>query len=137
MAVQPIVPPGSPPPLAPYSPGVKAGNTIYVSGTLAIGPDGKTVGIGDVKAQTRHVLESVKSVIEAAGGTLRDVAFNHIFLANLADYAAMNEVYREYFPSSPPARYCIRADLVKPEFLVEVADDRPRRLRTRQNRSAR
>jgi aminoacrylate peracid reductase len=121
MAVQPIVPPGSPPPLAPYSPGVRAGNTIYVSGTLAIGADGKTVGVGDVKAQTRHVLESVKSVIEAAGGTLRDVAFNHIFLANLADYAAMNEVYREYFPSSPPARYCIRADLVKPEFLVEVA----------------
>ena len=69
----------------------------------------------------RHVLESVKSVIEAGGGTLRDVAFNQIFLANLADYAAMNEVYREYFPNSPPALYCIRADLVKPEFLVEVA----------------
>jgi aminoacrylate peracid reductase len=49
------------------------------------------------------------------------VAFNHIFLKDLKDYAAMNEVYREYFPSSPPARYCIRADLVKPEFLVEVA----------------
>ena len=78
MGVQHIVPPGSPPPLAPYSPGGRAGNTVYVSGTLAIGPDGKTVSVGDVRAQTRHVLESVKSVIEAAGGTLRDVAFNHI-----------------------------------------------------------
>jgi aminoacrylate peracid reductase len=121
MPYQPIVPPGSPPPLAPYSPGAKAGNVVYVSGTLAIGKDGKTVGAGDVKAQTRFVLESVKAVLEAAGGSLRDVAFNHIFLKDLKDYAAMNEVYREYFPKEPPARYCIRADLVKPEFLVEIA----------------
>ena len=117
----PVVPKGSAPPLAPYSPGAKAGKVVYVSGTLAIDKDGKTVGVGDVKAQTRFVLETVKSVVEAAGGSLADVAFNHIFLKDLKDYAAMNEVYREYFASSPPARYCIRADLVKPEFLVEVA----------------
>jgi aminoacrylate peracid reductase len=116
-----IVPKGSAPPLAPYSPGTKAGNAVYVSGTLAIDKDGKLVGAGDVKAQTRFVLESVKAVLEAAGGSLKDVTFNHIFLKDLKDYAAMNEVYREYFPENPPARYCIRADLVKPEFLVEVA----------------
>jgi len=116
-----IVPKGSAPPLAPYSPGTKAGNAVYVSGTLAIDKDGKLVGAGDVKAQTRFVLESVKSVLEASGGSLKDVTFNHIFLKDLKDYAAMNEVYREYFPENPPARYCIRADLVKPEFLVEVA----------------
>jgi aminoacrylate peracid reductase len=116
-----IVPKGAAPPLAPYSPGTKAGNAVYVSGTLAIDKDGKLVGAGDVKAQTRFVLESVKAVLEAAGGSLKDVTFNHIFLKDLKDYAAMNEVYREYFPGNPPARYCIRADLVKPEFLVEVA----------------
>jgi aminoacrylate peracid reductase len=116
-----IVPKGSAPPLAPYSPGTKAGNAVYVSGTLAIDKDGQLVGAGDVKAQTRFVLESVKAVLEAAGGSLKDVTFNHIFLKDLKDYAAMNEVYREYFPENPPARYCIRADLVKPEFLVEVA----------------
>jgi aminoacrylate peracid reductase len=121
MPYTPVVPKGSAPPLAPYSPGAKAGNVVYVSGTLAIDKEGKTVGVGDVKAQTRFVLETVKSVVEAAGGSLKDVAFNHIFLKDLKDYAAMNNVYREYFPSSPPARYCIRADLVKPEFLVEVA----------------
>jgi aminoacrylate peracid reductase len=121
MPYTPVVPKGSAPPLAPYSPGAKAGNVVYVSGTLAIDKDGRTVGVGDVKAQTRFVLETVKSVVQAAGGSLADVAFNHIFLKDLKDYAAMNEVYREYFPSSPPARYCIRADLVKPEFLVEVA----------------
>ncbi len=116
-----IVPKGAAPPLAPYSPGTKAGNAVYVSGTLALDKDGKLVGAGDVKAQTRCVLESVKAVLEAAGGSLKDVTFNHIFLKDLKDYAAMNEVYREYFPENPPARYCIRADLVKPEFLVEVA----------------
>jgi aminoacrylate peracid reductase len=121
MPYQPIVPKGSPPPLAPYSPGAKAGNVVYVSGTLALDKDGKLVGAGDVRAQTRFVLESIKSVLEAAGGLLKDVAFNHIFLKDLADYAAMNEVYREYFPATPPARYCIRADLVKPEFLVEIS----------------
>jgi aminoacrylate peracid reductase len=97
MPFQPIVPKGSAPPLAPYSPGAKAGNVLYVSGTLALDKDGKLVGAGDVRAQTRFVLESVKAVVEAAGGTLKDVAFNHIFLKDLKDYAAMNEVYREFF----------------------------------------
>jgi aminoacrylate peracid reductase len=121
MPFEVIVPQGSPPPLAPYSPGTKAGNVVYVSGTLALDSDGKLVGEGDVKAQTRHVLESIKSVLIAAGGSLKDVTFNHIFLADMKDYAAMNEVYREYFPKNPPARYCIRADLIKPGFLVEIA----------------
>jgi aminoacrylate peracid reductase len=125
MPYTPIVPRGSPPPLAPYSPGAKvvnaAGSTVYVSGTLAIDRDGTTVGVGDAREQTRFILESIRSVLEAAGGSLRDVAFNQIFLKDLKDYAAMNEAYREFFPAQPPARYCIRADLVKPEFLVEIA----------------
>ncbi len=121
MPIKPVVPVGSPPPLAPYSPGARAGNVLYVSGTLALDAASKVVGTGDVRAQTRHVLESIKSVLAAAGGKMSDIAFNQIFLKDLADYAAMNEVYREYFPANPPARYCIRADLVKPEFLVEIA----------------
>ncbi|MGE0253289.1 MAG: pyrimidine utilization protein C [Alphaproteobacteria bacterium] len=121
MPHKPIIPPGSPPPLAPYSPGVRAGNVVYVSGTLAMDAQGKVVGEGDARAQTRAVLEAIKSVITAAGGSMADIAFNQIFLKDLADYAAVNEVYREYFPKDPPARYCIRADLVKPEFLVEIA----------------
>jgi aminoacrylate peracid reductase len=116
-----IVPKGSAPPLAPYSPGTRAGNAVYVSGTLALDSNGNLVGKDDIKAQTRQVLETIKSVLEAAGGSMKDIAFNHIFLSDLGGYAAMNEVYREYFPENPPARYCIRADLVKPEFLVEIA----------------
>ncbi len=116
-----IVPPGSPPPLAPYSPGTKADGIDYVSGMQAHDAAGKLVGAGDVRAQTRAVLDAVKAVVEAAGGAMADVTFNAIFLKDLADYAAMNEVYGTYFPAEPPARYCIRADLVRPEFLVEVS----------------
>jgi len=121
MAVHPILVPGSPPPLAPYSPAVRAGDTIYVSGMLPIGADGATVAPGDVRAQTRHVLDAIRTVLRAAGADLGDIAFNQIFLKDLGDYAAVNEVYASYFPGNPPARYCIRADLVKPEFLVEIA----------------
>jgi aminoacrylate peracid reductase len=121
MPFEVILPAGSPPPLAPYSPGAKAGNIIYVGGTLAMDAAGKTVGVGDVRAQTRNVLEAVKAVLAAAGGKMTDITFNQIFLKDLADYAAMNEVYKEYFPKNPPARYCIRADLVRPDFLVEIA----------------
>jgi aminoacrylate peracid reductase len=116
-----VVPPNSAPPLAPYSPGTKADGVVYVSGMLALDTAGKVVGQGDVKAQTRAVLDAVKAVVEAAGGTMRDVTYNAIFLKDLTDYSAMNEVYAEYFPTEPPARYCIRADLVRPEFLVEVS----------------
>lgn len=77
--------------------------------------------LAEATAQTRAVLESIKSIVEAAGGTMADVTMNSIFLKDLGDYAAMNAVYKEFFPSEFPARYCIRADLVKPEFLVEIA----------------
>jgi aminoacrylate peracid reductase len=116
-----ITPAGSPPPLAPYSPAIKVGHTVYVSGVLAMDRDGKSVGIGDVKVQTRQVLETIQAILQAAGGTLADIAFNAIFLKNLDDYAEMNSVYAEFFPKAPPARYCIQANLVKPEFLVEIA----------------
>ena len=116
-----IIPSGSAPPLAPYSPGVKAGETVYVSGVLAMDANGNIVGPGDIKAQTQQVIESIRSVIEEAGGTLADVAFNQIFLADLNHYAEMNEVYGKYFGENSPARYCIKAELVKPEFLVEIS----------------
>jgi aminoacrylate peracid reductase len=121
MPKTPIVPKGSPPPLAPYSPGIRAGDTIYVSGVLSLDKNGNTVGRGDAGTQTRQVLEIIKSVIEAGGGTMNDVVFNQIFLSDMAHYGAMNAAYREYFPDEPPARYCIKAELVRPEFLVEIS----------------
>ena len=82
---------------------------------------GNVVGAGDVRSQTRQVLENIRDVLEAAGGSLEDIVYNMIFLADLGDYQAMNEVYGSYFPENPPARACVQAGLVKPEFLVEIA----------------
>lgn len=121
MPFETINPPQFPTPIAPFSAGAKAGNTVYVSGTLALGEGGVVLHPGDATAQTRHVLEVIKTTLEAAGATLADVAFNHIFLKDWADYAAMNAVYADYFPGAKPARYCIVCGLVKPDCLVEIA----------------
>ena len=121
MAGRAIHPENSPRHPLPLSPGMKAGDTIYVSGTVPVDPAGKIVGVGDVAAQTRCVLEAIRDVLEAAGASLSDVVFNQVFLADLADFRAMNEAYAEYFPEDPPARYCIQAPLVREEFLVEIA----------------
>jgi aminoacrylate peracid reductase len=93
---------------------------VYVSGTLAFDKDNNVVHPGDAAAQTRHVLETIKSVIETAGGTMEDVTFNAIFIRDWADYAALNSVYAE-FPGEKPACYCIQCGLVKSESLVEIA----------------
>ena len=116
-----VLPPGTGTPIAPFSPGTMADGVVYVSGTLAFDKDNNVVHVGDAAAQTRHVLETIKSVIETAGGTMADVTFNHIFLRDWADYAAMNAVYAAYFPGDKPARYCIQCGLVKPDALVEIA----------------
>lgn len=116
-----VIPPGSGKPLAPYSPGALADGVLYVSGTLAFDKDNNVVHPGDAAAQTRHVLETIRSVVEAAGGTMDDVTFNQIFITDWANYGAVNAVYAEFFPGDKPARYCIQCGLVKPDALVEIA----------------
>jgi len=116
-----VVPQGTSAPLAPYSPGTQADGIVYVSGTLPFDENNDVVHLGDPAAQTRHVLEIIKSVIEEAGGTMDDVTFNSIFVSDFAHYGAVNEVYAEYFPGDKPARFCIQAGLVKPDALVEIA----------------
>jgi aminoacrylate peracid reductase len=121
MPKQAIVPEGTGTPLAPYVPGTLADGVLYVSGMLPLDASNNVVHVGDAAAQTRHVLEMVKNVVQAAGGTMDDVTFNHVFIRDLADYAKVNAVYGEYFPGVKPARYCIQANLVKEDALVEIA----------------
>ena len=71
MPYKTIVPEGSAPPLAPYSPGARAGNAVYVSGVVALDAEGNLVGAGDAKAQTRHVLEAIRSISKRPGGLWR------------------------------------------------------------------
>lgn len=116
-----ITPPGTSVPIAPFVPGTLADGVVYVSGTLPFDKDNNVVHVGDAAAQTRHVLETIKSVIETAGGTMGDVTFNSIFITDWSNYAAVNSVYAEYFPGEKPARFCIQCGLVKPDALIEIA----------------
>ncbi|WP_158784240.1 pyrimidine utilization protein C [Pantoea sp. BAV 3049] len=116
-----ITPPGTSIPIAPFVPGTLADGVVYVSGTLPFDKDNNVVHVGDAAAQTRHVLETIKSVIETAGGTMDDVTFNSVFLTDWSNYAAVNSVYADYFPGDKPARFCIQCGLVKPDALIEIA----------------
>lgn len=107
-------------PVAQYSQATQAGNVLYIAGTVASNERGEIVGKGDIKAQTRQVLENIKAVIEAAGGTLRDVTRTTVYVTNLTNYPGMNEVYKTYFPTDPPARATVHAGLVNPDYLVEI-----------------
>lgn len=116
-----IIPPGTTTPIAPFVPGTLADGVVYVSGTLPFDENNSVVHVGDAAAQARHVLETIKKVIETAGGSMEDVTFNSIFLTDWAHYAAINQVYAEYFPGEKPARFCIQCGLVKPDALIEIA----------------
>jgi 2-iminobutanoate/2-iminopropanoate deaminase len=99
-------------PAMPFSAAVKADGLIYVSGTLG--------SQGDVKAQTKQVLDNISATLKTAGSSLANAASVTVYLRNQSDFAAMNEVYRTYFPTSPPARTTVMLPLLN-EGLVEIA----------------
>lgn len=118
--IERITPRGAPAPLGPYSPGVRAGDYIFVSGQAPVDPATNQVIQGDVRDQTRLVLNNLKGVLEACGADLSNVVKCSVFLANIQDFPVMNEVYREFFGASKPARTTVQAVLPLPAILIEV-----------------
>jgi reactive intermediate/imine deaminase len=100
--VQVILPKSAPAPVGPYSPGVFAGDYLYVSGQGARAPDGTMPA--DFESQVRQALDNVKAVVEAAGLTMENIVYTHAYLDDINNFDAMNRVYRTYFPGTPPAR---------------------------------
>jgi len=99
----------APAPIGPYSQAVKAGSLLFISGQGPIDPKtGKKVD-GDIKEQTRQVLENIKGILEAAGLTFENVVKVNVYLKNMSDFPEMNEVYKEYFKENPPARTTVQA----------------------------
>src|SRR5579863_4842065 len=90
--------------IGPYSQAIKANGFIFTSGQIAIDPATQQVVTGDVGAQTDRVLRNLSEVLEAAGSGLGKVVRSTVFLKNMNDFAAMNEVYGKYFSTTPPAR---------------------------------
>ena len=105
--IERLSPPGVATPRGPYSPAVKAGGFIYVSGQIPIDPVTNQTVLGDVKAETRQVLSNIQRILEGCGATMADVIKCGVFLADVKDFAAMNEVYAEFFGEAKPARTTI------------------------------
>jgi enamine deaminase RidA (YjgF/YER057c/UK114 family) len=107
-----------------FSRAVRVGNIVSVSGTAPIGPDRKTVGLGEPSAQARRCLEIIRSALEGAGASMSDIVRTRIYLTRISDWEAVAEVHGEFFHDVRPASTVIQvARLIDPEWLVEIEAD--------------
>ncbi|BFJ84979.1 RidA family protein [Ruthenibacterium sp. CLA-JM-H11] len=106
--------------IGPYSQAVKAGDTIYVSGQLPIDPATGAFASDDITAQTRQSLTNIRSILEAAGTDMSKVVKTTVLLKSIADFAAMNEVYAQFFSEPYPARAAFQVAALPKDALVEI-----------------
>jgi 2-iminobutanoate/2-iminopropanoate deaminase len=106
--------------IGPYSQAIKANGLIFTSGQIAIDPTTQQVISGDVGAQTDRVLRNLSEILEAAGSGLGKVVRATVFLKNMSEFAAMNEVYGKYFSTVPPARSTVEVARLPKDVLVEI-----------------
>jgi 2-iminobutanoate/2-iminopropanoate deaminase len=118
--IERISPPGVPAPRGPYSPAVRAGDFIFVSGQVPVDPATQKMVCGDIATETRQVLNNIKGVLEGCGSSLADVVRCGVFLADGHDFAAMNEVYSEFFGNDKPARTTVVTAFALPGIKVEI-----------------
>ena len=105
--------------IGPYSQAVMVEGILYSSGQIALTPEGELIE-GGVQEQTRQVLQNLSAVLEAAGGSLQDVIKTTIFLARMEDFAAVNEIYAEFFDAHRPARSTVAVKTLPKNVLVEI-----------------
>ncbi len=110
----------APAPVGPYNQAVVVGNLVFTAGQIAIVPATGQFEENDIRKQTRRVLENLKAVLEAAGSDLQHVVKTTVFLKNMDDFAAMNEVYAEYFTENAPARSAVEVARLPKDVLVEI-----------------
>src|SRR6266446_4773330 len=106
--------------IGPYSQAIRAQGLIFTSGQVAIDPTTQQVVTGDVSAQTDRVLKNLAAILQASGSTLEKVLRCTVFLKNMGDFAAMNEVYGRYFKQAPPARSTVEVARLPEDALVEI-----------------
>ena len=107
-------------PNLPFHPAVRAGDYIFVSGQVAIDPATQQVVAGDVAAQTERVIKNISAILAAAESKLDQVVRTTVFLKNMNDFAAMNEVYGKHFGTAPPARSTVEVSRLPKDVLVEI-----------------
>ena len=117
---QAVSTPSAPKAIGPYSQAIRAGNLLFVSGQIPLDPaTGALVG-GDIAAQTRRVLQNLAAILEAAGSSFGQVAKTTVFLQDMNEFVAMNEVYAEFFPAPAPARATVQVARLPKDVKVEI-----------------
>ena len=111
---------GAPKAIGPYSQAIRAGGFLFTSGQVAIDPATQQVIAGDVSAQTDRVLKNLGAILQASGSGLEQVVRCTVFLKNMGDFGAMNEVYGKYFKQAPPARSTVEVARLPKDALVEI-----------------
>src|SRR5712664_3050450 len=109
-----------PKPMGPYSQAVRANGFLYLSGQVALDPKTGEMTGEDIRQQTERALENVKGILEAAGSNLHHVVKTTVFLKDMNEFAAMNEVYGKYFTSAPTARSTVQGSRLPKDALVEI-----------------
>lgn len=115
-----ITTPHAPAAVGPYSQAVEVNNTLYISGQLPINPASGKIEANDISGQTDQVFKNIIAILEAAGYTLDDVVKNRVYLSDISNFAAMNEVYKQYFQSDFPARAAFAVKDLPLGALVEI-----------------
>jgi 2-iminobutanoate/2-iminopropanoate deaminase len=106
--------------IGPYSQAIKAAGLVFTSGQVALDPATQQVISGDIAVQTDRVLKNLSGVLQASGSSLEKVLRCTVFLKNMGDFAAMNEVYGRYFSKAPPARSTVEVARLPKDVLVEI-----------------
>ena len=112
--------PHAPKAIGPYSPAIRAGQLLFLSGQVAIDPLTGTLVEGDVKVQTHRVMESLAALLNAAGLSFANVVRTTVYLADMNDFAAMNDVYGTYVTDPPPARATVQVARLPRDACVEI-----------------
>ncbi|WCJ60086.1 RidA family protein [Fontisphaera persica] len=115
-----IRPASAPAPVGPYSHAVRAGQFLFCSGQIPLDPATGQLVAGGIREQTRRVLENIRLLLGDQGLDFRHVVKSTVFMVNLGEFAAMNEVYAEYFPQEPPARSTVQVAALPRGALVEI-----------------
>jgi 2-iminobutanoate/2-iminopropanoate deaminase len=106
--------------IGPYSQAIKANGMVFLSGQIPLDPVTQQLISGDVAAQTERVLQNLAGILKAAGSSLQQVVKTTVFLKNMSEFAAMNEVYGRYFTEAPPARSTVEVARLPKDVLVEI-----------------
>lgn len=112
--------PDAPAAIGPYSPAIRAGNFLFLSGQIPLNPSDGQIVSGDVAAQTDQVLRNISALLTAAGATFSHVVRTTVFLADLNEFGAMNEVYARYMPEPAPARSTVQVARLPRDARVEI-----------------